>query len=169
MSLTVLTKVRRPGGVGELRAELEDVADLDPVAQDDGLAADRARVALLDIREVSDDVRREVTSEVDIPVVEAFAVRPGDEVRRTRNELVDHDQRVARTDRRAVAGLHPRRPDLLDLGGPDAADRLDRVAQLGLIDIMVAAHDRRDEPAVAGDEKGGLGRPVRTDAQERRK
>ncbi len=33
---------------------------------------------------------------------------------------------------------------------------------------MVAAHDRRDEAAVAGDEEGGLRRPILTDPEERR-
>ena len=52
----VLAEVRRAGGIGELRAELEDVADLDPVAQDDRLAAGRAGIALLGVRDVGDDV-----------------------------------------------------------------------------------------------------------------
>ena len=55
--LAVLAEVGRAGGVGELRAELEDVPDLDPVAQDDGLAADRAGVALLGVRDVRRHVR----------------------------------------------------------------------------------------------------------------
>ena len=37
-------------------------------------------------------------------------VRAGDEVRRAGDELVDDDDRVARADRRAVAGLHARAP-----------------------------------------------------------
>ena len=54
--LAVLAEVGRPERVGELRPELEDVADLDAVAQDDRLAAGRARVALLGVRDVGDDV-----------------------------------------------------------------------------------------------------------------
>ena len=45
-----------PSGVGVRRPELEDVADLDAVAQDDRFAAVRARVALADVRDVGDDV-----------------------------------------------------------------------------------------------------------------
>ena len=71
-------------------------------------------------------------------------------------------------DRRAVAGLHPGRPDLLDRGRPDPADGLDGVAELGLVDLEVAAHDRGHQPAVAGHEEGGLGRPLRADAEEGR-
>ena len=56
--LAVLAEIGRAGGVGELRAELEDVPDLDPVAQDDGLAADRAGIALLGVRDVGRHVRR---------------------------------------------------------------------------------------------------------------
>ena len=79
--LAVLAEVGRAGGVGELRPELEDVADLDPVAQDDRLAADRAGVALLGVRDVGDDVGRVVAPDVDVAVVEALAVGAGDEVR----------------------------------------------------------------------------------------
>ena len=110
---------------------------------------------------------REVAPDVDVAVVEALAVRAGDEVRRARDEVVDDDDRVVRPDRRAVAGLHPGRLDLLDRRGPDAAGRLDRVAQLRLVDLVVAADDRGDEPAVAGHEERGLGRPLRADPEER--
>ena len=83
-----------------------------------------------------------------------------------RDELVDDDDRVLRPDRRAVARLHPGRPDLLDGRRPDAADRLGGVAQLGLVDLVVATDDRRHEPAVAGHEEGGLGRALSPDAEE---
>ena len=73
-----------------------------------------------------------------------------------------------RADGRAVAGFHPGRLDLLDRRGPQAAGRRGRVDELGLVDLVIAPDDGRDEPAVTGHEEGGLGRPVRTDAQERR-
>ena len=73
-----------------------------------------------------------------------------------------------RPDRRAVAGLHPGRLDLLDRGGPDPADGLDGVAQLGLVDLVVAAHDGGHQAPVAGHEEGGLGGPLGPDPEERR-
>ncbi len=77
----VLAEIGCAGGIGELGPELEDVADLDPVAQDDRLAADRAGVALLGVRDVGDEVGGVVAAGVDVAVVEALAVRSGDEVR----------------------------------------------------------------------------------------
>ena len=58
----VLAEVGRADGVGELRPELEDVADLDPVAEDDRLPARRAGIALLRVGDVGDDVGREVAA-----------------------------------------------------------------------------------------------------------
>ena len=94
-SLAVLAEVRRPDRVGELGPELEDVADLDPVAEDDRPPARRAGVALAGVGDVGDDVRREIAPDIDVPVVEALAVRAGDEVRRAGDELVDDDRGVA--------------------------------------------------------------------------
>ena len=71
----VLGEVRGPGGDRVPRPELEDVADLDPVAQDDRLAAGGARIAFLGVGEVRDDVGGEVAPGVDVAVVEALAVR----------------------------------------------------------------------------------------------
>ena len=57
-----------------------DVPDLDAVAKDHGLAADRAGIALLGVRDIGRHVRGEVPTDVDVAVVEALAVRSGDEV-----------------------------------------------------------------------------------------
>ena len=54
----VLAEVGGSERVGVLGPELEDVADLDAVAEDQWLAAVRARVAFLDVGQVGDDVRR---------------------------------------------------------------------------------------------------------------
>ena len=99
--------------------------------------------------------------------MEALAVGAGDQVRRARDEVVDHDDGVAGADRRSVAGLHAGGLDLLDGRGPHATDGLDRVPELGLVDLVVAADDGRHQPAVAGHEERGLGRALRADAQER--
>ena len=165
----VLAQIRRPGGVGELGPELEDVADLDPVGQLDRRTADRTGVALLDVCDVGGDVGREVASDVHVPEVVALAIRAGDEVRRPCDELVDHDDRVAGTNRRTVAGLHARGLDLLDRRWPEARRGTGGVGELRLVHVVVAANNRRHQPPVAGDEEGGLRRPLRADAQERRK
>src|SRR5450759_3144690 len=102
-----------------LRAELEDVADLDPVPQDHGGAACRAAVALAGAREVRDEVRRVVARDIHVSQVEPMPVRPGDEVRRPGNQGIDHHERVASADRRRVAGHHPGSLDLLRPGGPE--------------------------------------------------
>ena len=125
------------------------------------------RIAFLGVGDVGGHVGGEVAPDVDVAVVEPLAVRAGDEVRRARDEVVDDDDRVAGADRRAVAGLHPGRPDLLDRRRPDAADRAGRVAQLGLVDLVVAAHDRRHEAAVARHEERRLRGPAGVDAEER--
>jgi hypothetical protein len=44
---------------------------------------------------------------------------------------------------------------------------LDRVDELRLVDVVVAADDRDDEPAVAGDEERGLRGPALRDVEER--
>ena len=117
MLAAVLTEIGRAGGIGEFRPELEDVPDLDPVAQDHGLPARRTRIAFPGVRDVDRDVRCEIPPDIDVPVVVSDTVRAGDKVWRAGHELVDHDHRVVRPDRRAVAWLHPRGTDLLDRGG----------------------------------------------------
>ena len=77
--------------------------------------------------DVGDQVRRVVARHVDVPDVPADAVRAGHEVRRAGDQLVDDDDRVAGPDRRAVAGLHAARLDLLDCRRPEPAARLERV------------------------------------------
>ena len=95
----VLAEIRRPIRVGVLGAELEDVPHLDPVAQDQLPVAIRAGIALAGIRDVGGDFRLEVPAHVHVPVVEALAVGAGDQVRRARHEVVDHDDGPLRTDR----------------------------------------------------------------------
>ena len=51
-------------------------------------------------------------------------------------------------------------------GRPETADGLDRVAELRLLDVVVAPDDGHHEPAVAGHEEGGLGRPARRDVED---
>ena len=65
---------------------------------------------------------REVAADVDVAQVPALPVRPGDEVRRAHDELVDDDDGVPSADRRAVAGLHAAGLDLIDRGRSQAAD-----------------------------------------------
>ena len=81
VGLPILAEERRAGGHGKVRSQLEDVADLDPLPQDQRLAAGGARVAGAGIDEVDDLVRGEVPAHVDVAVVEPLAVRAGDEVR----------------------------------------------------------------------------------------
>ena len=97
----------------------------------------------------------------------ANPVGPGDQVRRTGRELIDDDERVVGTDGRAVAGFHPCRVDLVDGSRPQATGNLGRVAQLRLVHVAVAPHDRGDQAAVAGHEEGGLGGCRRVDPEER--
>jgi hypothetical protein len=73
-----------------------------------------------------------------------------------------------RPDRRAVARLHPGRPDLLDLRRADTPDGPCRVAELGLVELVIAADDSRHEATVAGHEEARLGRALRPDAEEGR-
>ena len=165
--LAVLAQVLGTQRRRVLGPELEDVADLDPVAQDDGLAALRAGVALAHAGEVRDDVRGEVPGHVHVAQVVAGPVGARDQVRALRRERIHDDDRIRGADRRPVPGLHASGLDLLDLGRAQPARGLDRVDQLGLVDVVVAAHDGHDEAAVAGDEEGRLRRPARGNAQER--
>jgi hypothetical protein len=78
--LPVLTEVRRPERIGVLRPELEDVADLDPLAEDQRSSALRAGRALLHVGDVGDHVGGVVAADIHVAVVEALAVGSGDEV-----------------------------------------------------------------------------------------
>ena len=97
--------------------------------------------------------------------MDADLVRACDEVWRPLNEVIHDYECVVGADRRAVARLHPRRLDLLDRGRAYPADGIRRVAELGLVDLEVAAHYGRHETAVAGHEEGGLGGPRSVDAE----
>ena len=125
-------------------------------------------IALLGVGDVGDHVGLVVAPDVDVAQVVALAVGARDQVRRAGDEVVDHDDRAVGADRRAVARLHPRGLDLLDRRRSDAAGRARRVHQLGLVDLVVAAHDGGQQPPVAGDEERGLGGPRRVDPEERR-
>jgi hypothetical protein len=168
VALAVLAQVHGAGRDGEVRPQLEDVADLDPLPELHRRAARDAGVALAGLGDLGDDVRRVVARDVHVLHVPADAVRAGDEVRRAHHQLVDDDDGIRRPDWRAVAGLHPAGHDLLDRGRPEPARRLDRVDELRLVDVVVAADDRHDEPAVAGHEECRLRRLAGGDAQERR-
>ena len=134
-----------------------------PLRRMTGCAAGRAGVALLGVGDVGDDVGREVAPDVDVAVVEALAVgarRRGSASAATRSSTTTTVS--VRADRRAVAGLHPGRLDLLDLWpGRMPPTALTALTELRLVDLVVAADDGGDEPAVAGHEEGGLGRPLR--------
>ncbi len=90
--------------------------------------------------------------------MDARAVGAGHEIRGVGRQAVDDHHGVVRADGRAVAGLHAGGADLVGLRRPQPADGLDRVHQLRLVHLEVAAHDGRDESAIAGHEEGGLGR-----------
>ena len=128
-------------------------------------AARRALVAFARVRDLGDDVRREVAADVHVAEMEALAVRARDEVVRPRDELVDDDDRPLRADRRGVARDHPRGGDLIGTCGPELAGR-HCVCELRLVDLVVAADDRGDEPLVLVDEEGRLRGLVRADAEE---
>ena len=53
-------------------------------------------------------------------------------------------------------------------GRSQSAGRLDRVHELRLVHVVVAADDRDDEAAIAGHEERSLGRSCSRDAEERR-
>ena len=164
----VLGQEGRPERLGVLRPELEDVADLDPVREPQRRAAARAGVADARAGDVGDHVGREVAPDVDVAQVDSGPVRAGDQVRRARHQVVDDHDGVVGTDRRAVAGLHAGGPDLVGLCGAQAAGGLDRVDQLRLVDLVVAAHDGREQAPVAGDEEGRLGGARGRDVEQRR-
>ena len=133
VALAVLAEVGRPERIGVLRPELEDVADLDTVAQDDRLPAGRTGVALLGVGDVGDHIGLVVAPDVDVAQVVALAIRAGDEVGGAGDEVVDHHDRPMGAHRRAVARLHPRGLDLLDRRRADPAGRL--VALTSLVSL----------------------------------
>ena len=166
MPLAVLAQVHRPEGVREVGSELEDVADLDPLAELQRRAADWAGIALAGVRDLGDVVRHVVAGHVHVPDVPAHPVGARDKVRRAGDQLVDDDDGVAGADGRAVARLHAARPDLLDRRRPEAANRLEEVRELRLVDVVVAADDGDHEAPIPGDEEGRLGRLRLRDAEE---
>ena len=97
----------------------------------------------------------EVTRDVDVFDVVALLVRTCNKVCRRGNKFVNHNECTLRADRRCVAWHHPRRADLLLTRWSQVA-RTDRVGQLRLLNIVVAAHDRNDQPSIAIGEEDRL-------------
>src|SRR5262249_24612030 len=127
-----------------LRAELEDVADLDRGLEAERAAADRAAVALLRDADVR-DLRLEVAAVLDALEMPAGAVRARDELPLTKR-LVEDD-----------LALEADRPERARVGAERGADlvgrrRTDVVAdhreQLRLLEAVVAADEREHDGPV---------------------
>ena len=164
VALAVLAEIRGAHGHAEVGAQLEDVAHFDAVGQRDGATTLGAGIPIPRVDDIGDHVGREVAPHVDVPEMEALAVGSRNEVRRTRDQVVDHHHGVVCADGRRVARHHPRRADLLHLCRPHGVG-LDRVGELGLIDLVVTSGDHCQQASIACHEEGRLGRPVLPDLE----
>ena len=80
VSLAVLAEVHGPDGDREIGAQLEDVADLDPLAQGECAVAIGAWVSLAGVHHISHHIGREVAPHVHVAQVEPFAIGAGHQV-----------------------------------------------------------------------------------------
>ena len=149
MALAVFVEVGRPQGVGILRPQLEDVADLDAATDGQFDRATGTHVARDDEPQVTGHTRREVPPGIEARQVSIGLVGSADGIRHHLDRMVDINRhlflqadRPGKADRRA-GHLENR----LLVGQPDrtAGD----VGQLGLVDVVVTAD--------AGDKRLALG------------
>ena len=150
-----LVEVRRAHRLRVLGAELEDVADLDHALALERALALGARVAGAGFAEVREaDAGRRGGGEVggrDAAEVVVGLVGAGDVDAPAQDLVGDHRQR--RRHGPDEAGLRAlRRQHLL---GRRQAELADELAQLGLAELVVAAHEDHERPAAAG--AGGVG------------
>ena len=140
------------------------------VQPDHARAAGLAGVAVLGERDVGDLARLPVAAVVDVDQVVVGPVRPGNEVRRVGDRGVgNHRHPITQPHRRGGAGDES---ELLDLGVAHRPQRApaERVGELDLVDLQVAAHDGEDGlvrlAAAPGHVEHGLRGPRLGDIEE---
>ena len=140
-------------------AELEDVADLDRRLDPDRVPVDR--VARHHAAHV-DGLEAEVAPRLDAAQVRVGRVGPRD-VAAARDRPVHEDRRV-RAHRADVAG-GPDLPRELLLARRPERGAAERVAELDVVDLVVAAHEHQDEPAAVHDHRVRLDQRARGHAE----
>ena len=150
------------------RAELEDIANLDPVLESKRLAACKARITGSRRGDVDNVIGGEVARNIDVLQVVAMLVGPRDEVWGGSDERVNDDGCALRADRRGVPGLHARSTNLL-LAGRAKVACPERIRELRLFNIIIAAHDCNNKSGIAIGKEDGLGGALSTDTELRGK
>ncbi len=138
-AFAVFIEERRTERFAVFGAQLEHVADLDCAANLQRLSGLDAQLAGLDLAQIRPLADRDISLDVDVAQVVAVVVRAGNHTGAAAQNLVGVNWDAVDTNRAQATRLRAKRLDDLGIARRAKRFRTQRAAELGLLELVVAA------------------------------